>query len=129
MTGLVASVALGVAVGTMSSFLGVGGGVILVAALVALKGFGQHEAQATALAFMVPTATVGLISVRRRGLGNIRLSLFLGAGGVLGAIGGALLALALPGHVLRTGFAIFIVLLGGSLLITTPPGEVKDGRG
>ena len=71
-------VALGVVVGAVSSFLGIGGGVILVAVLVAISDFGQHEAQATALAFMVPTATIGVLSTRRHGLGDLRVSAVLG---------------------------------------------------
>jgi uncharacterized protein len=116
-TWILATLALGVATGFVSSFLGVGGGVILVAALVAVGDFGQHEAQATALAFMVPTATIGLISVRRRGLGDLRMSAVLGVSGALAAVGGSLLALSLGGDVLRDLFAVFVGLIGLNMLL------------
>jgi uncharacterized membrane protein YfcA len=117
-------VALGVGLGAVASFFGVGGGVIAVAVLVAAADYTQQEAQATALAFMVPTAIVGVISVRRRGLGDLRASALLGASGALAAVAGALLALALPGHVLRDLFATFIGVLG--LVMLLRPGRPGD---
>jgi uncharacterized protein len=119
-------VALGVGVGAVSSFLGIGGGTILVAVLVAVSGFGQQEAQATALAFMVPTATIGVISTRRHGLGNLRQSAVLGVSGAVAAVGGALLALAIPSDTLRVLFAIFIGVVGLTMLLRPPPREDPD---
>jgi uncharacterized membrane protein YfcA len=116
-------VVLGVGVGAVSSFLGIGGGTILVAVLVAVSGFGQHEAQATALAFMVPTATIGVISTRRHGLGNLGQSAVLGVSGAVAAVGGALLALAIPSDTLRVLFAIFIGVLGLTMLLRPAPRE------
>jgi uncharacterized protein len=116
-------VALGVGVGAVSSFLGIGGGTILVAVLVAASGFGQHEAQATALAFMVPTAIIGVISTRRHGLGNLRQSAVLGVSGAVAAVGGALVALAIPSETLRVLFAIFIGVLGLIMLLRPAPRE------
>jgi uncharacterized protein len=124
MIAALALVALGVALGTIASFFGVGGGVIAVAVLVAAADYTQQEAQATALAFIVPTAIVGVISVRRRGLGDLRASALLGAGGAVAAVGGALLALALPGHVLRDIFATFIAVLGVVMLVR--PGRAEE---
>jgi uncharacterized protein len=119
-------VALGVGVGAVSSFLGIGGGTILVAVLVAVSGFGQQEAQATALAFMVPTATIGVISTRRHGLGNLRQSAVLGVSGAVAAVGGALVALAIPSDTLRVLFAIFIGVVGLAMLLRPPPREDPD---
>jgi uncharacterized protein len=119
-------VALGVGVGAVSSFLGIGGGTILVAVLVAVSGFGQQEAQATALAFMVPTATIGVISTRTHGLGNLRQSAVLGVSGAVAAVGGALLALAIPSDTLRVLFAIFIGILGLTMLLRPAPREEPD---
>ena len=116
-------VALGVGVGAVSSFLGIGGGTILVAVLVAVSSFGQQEAQATALAFMVPTASIGVLATRRHGLGNLRQSAVLGVSGAVAAVGGALLALAIPSETLRVLFAIFIGILGLTMLLRPAPRE------
>lgn len=121
-------VALGVFVGAVSSFLGIGGGVILVAVLVAISDFGQQEAQATALAFMVPTATIGVLSTRRHGLGDLRVSAVLGISGAAAAVGGAMVALALPADTLRDLFALFIGVLGLTMLLRPVPRE-RPGEG
>jgi uncharacterized protein len=123
-----AFVALGVLVGAVSSFLGIGGGVILVAVLVAISDFGQHEAQATALAFMVPTATIGVLSTRRHGLGDLRVSAVLGISGAAAAVGGAMVALALPADTPRDLFALFIGALGLTMLLRPVPRE-QPGEG
>jgi uncharacterized membrane protein YfcA len=120
---VLAYVALGFGVGAVSAFFGVGGGVILVAVLVTAADFGQQEAQATALAFMVPTATVGVLSARRHGLGDLRRSAMLGVGGAAASVLGALVALELPGDVLRDLFAAFIAILGLSMLVRPGPRE------
>jgi uncharacterized protein len=119
-------VALGVLVGAVSSFLGIGGGVILVAVLVAVVDFGQQEAQATALAFMVPTATIGVLSTRRHGLGDLRVSAVLGVSGAAAAVGGAMVALALPADTLRDLFALFIGVLGLTMLLRPVPREQAE---
>ena len=126
MTEVLVNLLLGFGVGVISGFLGVGGGVILVTVLVA-TGITQHEAQATALAFMVPTATVGLVAVRRRGLGDLRASALLGASGAVAAVGGSLLALSLPEAQLRVLFAAFIGIAGISML--WPKVGEPDGGG
>lgn len=120
-------VALGVLVGAVSSFFGIGGGVILVAVLVAASGFAQQEAQATALAFMVPTATVGVISTRRHGLGDLRQSAILGLGGAVAAVGGALVALEIPADTLRDLFAAFMAILGLTMLLR-PGAAEKEAK-
>jgi uncharacterized protein len=120
-----AYVALGFGVGAVAAFFGVGGGVILVAVLVTAADFGQQEAQATALAFMVPTATVGVLSVRRHGLGDMRRSATLGVAGAACSVLGALVALELPGDVLRDLFAAFIGILGLSMLVRPGAAEAE----
>jgi uncharacterized protein len=52
---------LGVAAGYFSGLVGIGGGVIIVPALVLLFGFSQHMAQGTTLAMMVPP--IGILAV------------------------------------------------------------------
>jgi uncharacterized membrane protein YfcA len=123
---LLFGIALGLVVGVLSAFFGIGGGVLAVAALVSFEDFTQHEAQATALAFMVPTATIGVISVRRRGLGDLRLSAILGLAGALGSVPGALLALSLPADTLRYLFAAFLAFTGLNMLLRDG-GEEEDG--
>jgi uncharacterized membrane protein YfcA len=119
MTGLalvVALVAFGVVTGAASGLLGVGGGTLMVPFLTLAAGMSQHSAEATSLLVVLPTAIVGSLVLRRRGIGDLGLALRFGALGAVGGILGALLALALPGHVLKIVFACFLLLVSVRLV-------------
>ena len=109
-------VAAGVASGALAGLLGVGGGVFMVPLLVLVAGLDQHEAAATSLCVIVPTALVASRVLAKRGIGDITRSLALGSVGALGAVGGVLLALALPEEALRIVFAAFLAVVGLRLL-------------
>jgi uncharacterized protein len=104
-------VAFGVVTGAASGLLGVGGGTLMVPFLTLAAGFSQHAAEATSLLVVLPTAIVGSIVLHRRGVGDLGLALRFGALGAGGGVLGALLALALPGHVLKLVFACFLLLV------------------
>ena len=106
-----ALVAFGVVTGVMSGLLGVGGGTLMVPFLTLAAGLSQHAAEATSLLVVLPTAIVGSLVLRRRGVA-LRFGTLGAAGGVLGA----LLALALPGHVLKIVFACFLLLVSVRLV-------------
>jgi uncharacterized membrane protein YfcA len=108
---VVALVAFGVVTGVTSGLLGVGGGTLMVPFLALAAGFSQHAAEATSLLVVLPTAIVGSLVLRRRGIGDLGLALRFGALGAVGGILGALLALALPGQVLKIVFACFLLLV------------------
>lgn len=108
---------VGVATGALSALLGVGGGLILVPALVLGFGFSQHAAEGTSLAVIVPTALLGAIRHTRRGYTRWRPGLTLGVGGIVGGLGGAGLALTLEGLLLQRLFAAFLVVMGVHLVL------------
>ena len=119
MTGLVlvlALVAFGVVTGAASGLLGVGGGTLMVPFLTLAAGLSQHAAEATSLLVVLPTAIAGSIVLHRRGVGDLGVALRFGALGAAGGVIGALLALALPGHVLKLVFACFILLVSVRLV-------------
>lgn len=105
-------VAFGVVVGIASGLLGVGGGTLIVPFLTLAVGFSQHAAEATSLLVVLPTAIVGSLVLRRRGVGDLGLALRLGVVGAGGAVLGALVALALPADTLRIVFAVFVGVIG-----------------
>jgi uncharacterized membrane protein YfcA len=98
---LAALVAFGVFTGAGAGLLGVGGGIMMVPFLTLAAGLPQHAAEATSLLVVLPTAIVASIVLHRRGIGNLPLALRFG-------VLGALLALALPAHLLRLVFALFL---------------------
>jgi uncharacterized protein len=105
-------VAFGVATGMAAGLLGVGGGILMVPFLTLAVGLSQHSAEATSLVVVLPTALVASLALRRRGIGDLPSALRFGVAGALGAVGGVLLALALPGSTLRIVFAVFLGLVG-----------------
>jgi hypothetical protein len=68
---LVALLAVGAATGVLAGILGVGGGIFLVPFLVLALGMTQHEAEATSLLVIVPTALVASLTLRRAGVGDL----------------------------------------------------------
>lgn len=109
---LLAMVAFGMFAGVTAGLLGVGGGILIVPFLVAAVGMSQHEAEATSLLVVLPTALAASLSLRAKRIGDLGLALRVGLLGSLGAAGGALLALALAGETLRLLFAAFLGLVG-----------------
>jgi uncharacterized membrane protein YfcA len=110
--GTVAHVLMGFAVGVMSGFFGVGGGVVLIPALVLLSGVPQHTAQGVSLLFIIPTAIVGGWTHHRLGNVDTRnvLPLALGSAGL--AFLGSLVASSLPALTLRILFGCLLVIVG-----------------
>jgi uncharacterized membrane protein YfcA len=113
---LVLLVAVGALSGVLAGLLGVGGGLLLVPFLVLAVGMSQHEAEATSLLVILPTAIAASVALRRRGIGDLPLALSLGVVGAAGAVAGALLALTLPADTLRLIFAALVAIVGFRLV-------------
>jgi uncharacterized protein len=111
-----ALIGVGAAAGVLAGLLGVGGGILLVPFLVLAVGMTQHEAEATSLLVILPTAVAASVALRRRGLGDLPIALVIGMVGALGAVVGALLALSLPADVLRAVFAVLLTVAGLRLI-------------
>ncbi|WP_167138665.1 sulfite exporter TauE/SafE family protein [Diaminobutyricimonas sp. TR449] len=92
----VALVGLGVVTGILSGLLGVGGGVIVVPALMVFFGMGDLGAKGTSLIMMIPTSITGTIANVRRGNTDVRTALTIGAFAIPASFGGVALAVWLP---------------------------------
>ena len=114
---LVELVLIGLAAGFLAGLLGVGGGVIVVPALVLVLGMDQHVAQGTSLLVIIPAALTGSYAHYRNGHLVLRDALVLGAGGVVGGFLGAVFALSLDDELLRKLFAGFLLIVAARILI------------
>lgn len=123
-------VALGLCVGVFSGMLGLGGGVIVVPALVFVCGFGQKAAQGTALAVMVPMALVGAIRYWRNPEIELRGTVIalISLGAIVGTLFGTELAARLPAATLRKLFAVFLVVVGVRMFATSPRSGKASGE-
>jgi uncharacterized membrane protein YfcA len=106
------------------SGMAIGGGTLLVPALVILMNIGQHTAQGICLVAFIPTAIVAVITHYRQQNINTRLALYLTVGALLGAIVGATLANKLEAEVLRKIFGFFLITMGCYELF----GKVKEHK-
>lgn len=111
----------GVFTGFLSGMMGVGGGTIMVPAMVLLAGLTQHTAQGTSLLAMVPAGGVGAYTHWK--LGNVRTNLLMGLipGILIGTYLGGTLAHFLSDGTLRLVFAAVLIWTGAKYLITKEP--------
>ena len=82
----------GALAGAYAGLLGIGGGIVMVPAMVLFLDQSQHVAQGTSLLVIIVTALAAVRVHRRRGLVNARWARLLAVGGVLGAVVGSALA-------------------------------------
>lgn len=104
--------AIGVAVGVLTGFLGVGGGFLILPALVLFAGLEMKPAIGTSLAIIAVNCIGGLIGQLRYVNFDWRLTLGFLLAAITGMFAGAALAKQLSAAVLRRGFAWCVVLLG-----------------
>jgi uncharacterized membrane protein YfcA len=110
--------ALGLAVGVFSGMVGVGGGIVVVPALVYFFGFTQLDAQGTSTAMLLPP--IGILAAYyywKNGHVNFHAAAWICAGFVLGGYFGAKLAVALPKDVMRRGFGVFLLFVSLRMLL------------
>jgi len=114
----------GVLTGFLSGMMGVGGGTIMVPAMVLLAGMGQHIAQGSSLLAMVPAGAVGAHAHYK--LGNVVTKLLAGLipGILIGTYWGGSLALLLSEGALRIIFAAVLIWTGLRYLRTKAPKSI-----
>lgn len=94
------------------SGMGIGGGTILIPALTIFFNINQHTAQSVNLLSFIPTGTVALIThIKHKNLDK-PLSIKLIISGIVGAIGGSILASSMSPTYLRKLFALFLLFMG-----------------
>ena len=101
----------GVLVGLVAGLMGVGGGVIVVPALVLLFELGDVTAKGTSLLVVLPTAIVGTLRNLRHDNVDLRGALLIGTGGMLSAFGGGLLAGVIAPEVSAWLFAGLLMII------------------
>jgi len=114
MTGFLPYVLLGLLAGALSGLIGIGGGVIIVPALVFLFGFSLHQAQGTTLALMVPP--IGILAAwtyYRQGYVDMGVTAYICLGFLVGGFFGAKVATVLPNVVMERifGFALLLIAI------------------
>lgn len=100
---------VGLFAGTVSGMFGVGGGIIVVPALVLLSGLGFRDAVAASLLFMIFTSPFGIIRYARSKNVDFRTGATLSLAGIGGVLAGTWAATRVSDHMLVIGFATLLV--------------------
>ncbi|NOZ51940.1 MAG: sulfite exporter TauE/SafE family protein [Gammaproteobacteria bacterium] len=118
---------VGVIAGIAAGLFGVGGGLIIVPALLVLfhyLGIEDHSMQlavGTSLATIVVTAIVSTVAHQRQGAIEWPVFWHLSPGIVLGTVAGAYLASHLPGQVLKVVFGVVVVIIALQMMAQVKP--------
>lgn len=100
---------IGLAAGVLSGMVGVGGGIIVVPALVFFLGFSQHQAQGTSLGLLLlPVGILAVINYYNKGYIDIKVVAIMSIAFILGGWLGSKLSLTLPQETVKKIFAIIL---------------------
>ena len=111
-------IAIGLAAGVLAGMFGIGGGIVIVPALIILAKMSATSATGTSLgALLLPVGALGAWEYWRHGHVNIRAAALVALGLFLGAWFGARLAIQLPPAVLRRSFAVFLLVVAVRLWV------------
>jgi len=92
--------------------MGIGGGTILIPALVIFLNIGQHTAQGINLVFFIPTAVAALIVHVKNKNVCLRTTFQIVLWGIVGAVLGANIAVSIPASILKRMFGFFLFIMG-----------------
>lgn len=103
---------VGLLAGVLSGMVGIGGGLVIVPALVFLFGFNQKMAQGTSLAMLsMPVALIGAYNYHKQGYADWKTALLLAASFVIGGYLGSKITLAMDMSVVKKIFAVFMMVI------------------
>jgi len=108
----IASVLAGAGVGLVTGFLGVGGGFLVVPALIAFAGLDMREAVGTSLLVIAINSAAGFVGHLGGGQLNFSLITLLTAAAVVGALVGERVARQISTTKLRRGFGLIVIVVG-----------------
>ncbi len=110
---------IGLIGGFVSGSLGVGGGVVIVPALVFFFGMSQHQAQGTSLSMLVlPVVAMGAFNYYKEGYVNYKFVLILAVTFVIGGFLGSKVSVNISGNTLKKIFGILLLISGLKMLLS-----------
>ncbi len=112
-------VAIGLFTGGASGILGIGGGIILIPALIYLCGFTQQQAVGTSLSIMLPPiGFFAAMNYYRAGNVNVKYAIILAITFMVGSYITSKIAVGLPEPVVRKVFSVFLVIVAIKMFFT-----------
>ena len=116
---LIVGLLTGIGAGILAGMVGVGGGLVVVPALVFFFGMDQHTAQGTSLAVLLPpTGLFAFLRYYLSGHVDMKIAVVIVIGVLIGGWFGGGWAQQVSGPALRKGFAVFMMLAGLKMFFT-----------
>lgn len=120
-------VVIGLVSGALSGLVGIGGGIIIVPALVFFLGFSQKLAQGTSLGILLlPIGILAVIQFYKAGYIDIPVVLVVAIGFIVGSYYGSRIALSLPQDTVKKIFAIFLLLMAVKMIFIDKPSRKEE---
>ena len=117
MTSVIILLAVSVVAGVLSGMVGVGGGIVIVPALVYFLGYSQHEAQGTTLAmFLMPIGILGVLNYYKAGYVDVKTTLIIAITFVAGCYFGSKIAISLNQQIVKKIFGGIILLIAFKMI-------------
>ena len=108
---------IGLVAGMLSGMVGVGGGIIIVPALVYFLAFSQKSAQGTSLGILLlPVGILAVSQYYKQGFIDVKVVLMVSGGFLIGGYFGSKLAVILPEATLKKIFALMLILTAIKML-------------
>ncbi len=108
---------VGIAAGMLSGLVGVGGGIVIVPALVLILGFSQKMAMGTSLGILLlPVGILGVFQYYKQGYVDVRVVLIISFAFLFGSYFGSKIALSLSQETIKKIFAVFMIIIAIKLL-------------
>ncbi len=114
---LIILILIGLFAGAFSGMIGLGGGLVIIPALIYLLGMNQYMAQGTSLAIMLPP--IGLMAAfnyYKAGALNLKYAMIIAVAFFIGGYFGSKWALTIPEAVLRKIFAVALIIVAIRML-------------
>jgi uncharacterized protein len=114
---LIIIILVGLIAGMLSGLVGVGGGIIIVPALVFFLGFSQHQATGTSLGILLlPAGIFAVINYYKQGYIDLKVVALLFIGFIIGGYLGSKISLTLSEAAVKKIFAVMLVVIAGKML-------------
>jgi len=109
---------IGLLAGFMSGLIGIGGGIVIIPALVYLLGYSQQNAQGTSLGLLLPP--IGILAVlnyHKAGFVNIKAAAIMCITFIIGSYITSKIAVELPETIIKKMFAVFLLFYAAKLFL------------
>jgi uncharacterized protein len=118
MTTVMILLCVGLAAGILSGLVGIGGGIIIVPALIYFMGVSQHEAQGTSLAvLLLPVGIFAVFNYYKAGYVDLRSTLLIASTFLIGGFIGSKIAISIDQNTVKKIFGVVLLLVAFKMIL------------